>query len=68
MGLRLELFTQPSKFFPYLYLMRIKSIKLVTLILLSFTIKCYQLALKSKKQLELQQQQREFVLTNLEGK
>jgi len=67
MDLGLKLFMQPSKFFPYLYFMRIKLIKLFTLILLGFTIKRYQLAIKSKKQLKLQQQQHELVLMNIKG-
>ena len=62
--LRLELFTQPSKFFPYLYFMRIKFFTLLKILLLLDLInKQYQRALKYKDQLELQQQQR-FVLKN----
>ena len=61
---RLELFTQPSKFFPYLYFMRIKPFTLLKiLLLLGFINKQYQLALKYKDQLELRQRQK-FVLKN----
>ena len=64
MDLRLELFTQPSKFFPYLYFMRIKPFTLLKiLLLLGFINKQYQLALKYKDQLELQQRQK-FILKN----
>ena len=61
---RLGLFTQPSKFFPYLYFMRIKPFTLLKiLLLLGFINKQYQLALKYKDQLELRQRQK-FVLRN----
>ena len=43
--------------------MRIKLIPLFTLLLLGFTIKQYQLALKYKKQVELLQKQ-EFLIKN----
>ena len=44
-----ELFTQPSKFFPYLYFMRIKPFTLLKLLLLlDFINKQYQLAIKYK--------------------
>lgn len=43
--------------------MRIKPIPLFTLLLLGFTIKQYQLALKHKKQVELLQKQ-EFLIKN----
>ena len=62
--LKIELFTQPSKFFPYLYTMRIKPFTLLKiLLLLGFINKQYQLALKYKDRLELRQRQR-FVLKN----
>ena len=62
--LRLELFTQPSKFFPYLYFMRIKPITLLKiLLLLGFINKQYQLALKYKAQLDPGQRQK-LVLKN----
>ena len=61
---RLELFTQPSKFFPYLHFMRIKPFTLLKILsLLGFINKQYQLALKFKDQLELRQRQK-FVLRN----
>ena len=62
--LRLELFTQPSKFFPYLYFMRIKPFTLLKILLLwGFINKQYQLALKYKDHLDLWQRQK-FVLKN----
>ena len=62
--LRLELFTQPTKFFPYLYFMRIKpSTLLKVLLLVGFINKQYQRALKYKDQLGLWQRQK-FVLKN----
>ena len=62
--LRLELFTQPSKFFPYLYFMRIKPFTLLKiLLLLGFINKQYQRVLEYKDQLELRQRQK-FVLKN----
>ena len=62
--LRLELFTQPSKFFPYLYFMRIKPFTLLkVLLLLGLINKQYQRTLKYKEQLELRQRQK-FVLKN----
>ena len=62
--LRIELFTQPSKFFPYLYFMRIKPSTLLKIhLLLGFINKQYQLVLKYKDQLELRQWQK-FVLKN----
>ena len=61
---RLELFTQPSKFFPYLYFMRIKPFTLLKiLLLLGFINKQYQRTLKYRDQLELRQRQK-FVLKN----
>ena len=52
--LGLELFTQPSKFFPYLYFMRIKPFTLLNILLqLGFINKQYQRALKYKDQLDL---------------
>ena len=62
--LRLELFTQPSKFFLYLYFMRIKPFTLLKiLLLLGFINKQYQCVLKYKDQLELRQRHK-FVLKN----
>ena len=59
---RLELFTQPSKFFPYLYFMRIKLFTLLKkLLLLGFINKQYRQGLKYKDQLELRQRTK-FVL------
>ena len=59
---RLELFTQPSKFFPCLYFMKIKSFTLrKILLLLGFINKQYKHVLKYKDQLELWQWQK-FVL------
>ena len=61
---RLEFFTQPFKFFPYLYFMRIKPFTLLkVLLLLGFINKQYQQALKYKDQLELRQRAK-FVLKN----
>ena len=62
--LRLELFTQPSKFFAYLYFRRIKPFTLFKVLLrLGFINKQYQYALKYKDQFELRQRQM-FVLKN----
>ena len=54
----IELFTQPSKFFPYLYFMKIKPIMLFTILLVGLAIKCYQLALKYKRD----RQRKDFIL------
>ena len=55
---------QPSKFFPFLYSMRIKPFILLKIILLLGVInKQYQLAIKFNNKLELQQWQK-FAVKN----
>ena len=56
--LRLELFMQSSKFLSYLYFIRIIPITLFTILLVGLAIKCYQLMLKYKKDL----QRKDFIL------
>ena len=48
-----ELFMQPSEFFPYIYFMTIELITLFTILLVGLVIKCYQLPVKYKKDLQV---------------